>query len=814
MMLEAVPPSPNAADVSLVNDHAQLFIERVLPWAPLGDPNAYGTIHFTIPGKQDGDRPIWVGRAAGTPDELLKEVNRAAKNEPNKSDIYVCMSTQRLVQRTQAANGYEYTKAKRSAQNAVHLRSLFLDIDVKGDGYATTRDAATALKEFLENTGMPRPSMIVGSGSGGMHVYWCLDEALTPAQWQPLAQGLVEATKQAGLLCDTQVTVDAARILRVPGTTNWKGGKPKPVQLHIASIVNEDYSVEYIRRVLAPYVPARPALSPAQDNVNSELTSGIVKQARPVDLRTVAEAGCGFIEEALDTGGSGFDNPLWNLTTLAATFAEDGREIAHEMAKGHPTYDPDETDALYDRKLQERQEKNLGWPSCQTVHNAGCKHCGSCWFLPTGKSPLHLGKRTTPNADGPPPLRALNIADIPEQLPPRAWMHGTDIIRGTCTLVVSPGGRGKTATLIGIGLACASGRNLMGAKVFGGRQRVLYINTEDGSEEVSRRTRAAIQSHGLSDAEVEGFCFAGVDTARMTLLASVRGEHRLNEHQWTRFRELIKRHKPDLVILDPLANLSAHTLNDNAAATTLMAEMTSLAVEMRLAIVIAHHTGKGRDLTSQDAAMGASALVNSARAVMSIDTLNANDANDIGVMPSQAQWFFRLISVKGNLSPPSPDDRWYELTSFNLGNGTETYPAGDNVQVVKPFKASTQKPAFSDEKILAALTAIHAASPPLSPNKQARARYAGPIIEKAIEAVGPLAKLDAQALLGHLTDQGLVQEAEVQVPKSSGKGTNKRQGLVLTEAGRARMQDLEPQSPQSALSPTEANEASETRLAL
>jgi len=163
------------------------------------------------------------------------------------------------------------------------------------------------------------------------------------------------------------------------------------VKLHIPSIVNDDYSVELIRRVLAPYAPARPALSLVQGGVNSELTSGIVQQARPVDLRTVAQSGCGFIEEALDTGGSGFDNPLWMLTTLAATFAEDGRQMAHEMAKGHPTYDPDETDALYDRKLAERQEKNLGWPSCQSISNAGCKHCGTCKFLPMGKSPLNLG---------------------------------------------------------------------------------------------------------------------------------------------------------------------------------------------------------------------------------------------------------------------------------------------------------------------------------------------------------------------------------------------------------------------------------------
>jgi hypothetical protein len=76
---------------------------------------------------------------------------------------------------------------------------------------------------------MPRPNLVVHSG-GGLHVYWVLARALTPADWQPLAFALAEATKQHGLKCDTQCTVDRARVLRIPGTLNTKYDPPRLVR--------------------------------------------------------------------------------------------------------------------------------------------------------------------------------------------------------------------------------------------------------------------------------------------------------------------------------------------------------------------------------------------------------------------------------------------------------------------------------------------------------------------------------------------------------------------------------------------------------
>jgi Bifunctional DNA primase/polymerase, N-terminal len=104
----------------------------------------------------------------------------------------------------------------------------------------------------------------------------------------------------------------------------------------------------------------------------------------------VAKDGCPFIRQALETGGKDYTQPMWNLSTLCATFLEDGHALAHKMGKGHPGYSRETTETLYERKGRERRDKGLGWPSCAAIQSAGSRACGTCPHLAKGKSPLNL----------------------------------------------------------------------------------------------------------------------------------------------------------------------------------------------------------------------------------------------------------------------------------------------------------------------------------------------------------------------------------------------------------------------------------------
>ena len=375
-------------------DQAREYLARTLAWPQEGETPAWVNVQWTFKGRNNG-KPGWGGRACKSLPEAVKAVAFALKGA-DTLDIYVCLSTQTTAEPVTTSKGYTYQKPIRLQANAVALKSLFLDIDCKEGpgGYPDQKAATTALVEFLKASGMPRPSIIVGSG-GGMHVYWVFDEAIPPAQWKPTAVALAEATKAHGLKCDTQVTIDSARILRIPDTFNRKTETPRPVRL-VGKRLDFDYPFADLQAILAPYQGAEiaPSVLPVRvptTPIIEEMSAGITKSAPPVPLQKLADA-CGFIHDAVTNGGKDLANPLWNLTTLMALFTEEGRDAAHQMASGHAGYTPESTDALYDRKQLDKDAKGLGWPGCKTISATGSTACASCVHFAAAKTPFHFAQ--------------------------------------------------------------------------------------------------------------------------------------------------------------------------------------------------------------------------------------------------------------------------------------------------------------------------------------------------------------------------------------------------------------------------------------
>lgn len=378
----------------MTSNHAQEYFAKVLPWPQEGEPPAYVNVHWTIDKlSEKTGKHIWTGRAVRSLQEAVRTVEWA-KSLSDVRDIYVCMATQREALPRKAKSGRDYLLPIREQANVVALKSLYIDLDAKGGGknsYDSVPEAAAALSEFITKMDLPKPSALVTSG-GGLHVYWTFDRPLPLHEWQPLAYALAEATKAHGLKCDTQCTVDSARILRVPGTYNRKLDTPRPVGL-AGGRTGLDYSVDRLARALEPYKPvvAAPALPPKVPLKGvSDLSAGVdMGNAAPIDLNNVAKE-CAFIASAIASGGKDYTNPLWNLTTLISTFTVGGRVDAHRMASSHPGYTPQSTDELYDRKERERQSKGLGWPACRTISASGAAACQACPHFGQNKSPLNF----------------------------------------------------------------------------------------------------------------------------------------------------------------------------------------------------------------------------------------------------------------------------------------------------------------------------------------------------------------------------------------------------------------------------------------
>lgn len=362
--------------------NARKFASLVLP-TPTEGAHEYLNIHWSSTG-QNGKK-FWDGRACENVDEFVKTLEWLEKTSEPK-DIYACMSSQARFEEKVSKKGYKYRKALRASADVVHIKSLYIDVDVKEGAYPDTKTALNAVRDFVISSGVPMPSAVVASGSGGFHVHWAMDIAVERDEWQVLANALARAAQQHGLMCDSQCTVDGARILRIPDTKNHKSDPPRDVKLlSISAEVSHDEMVA----ALQPWVQPLPPKVANKITENSELGAGITPKARDIRVDEVAKH-CGFVARSLGTGGEDNPNPLWFMTASLSTFVVDGREALHAMSNKHRGYSVADTDILYDRVSKRQQDQNLGWPQCSKIAGYGCKECQTCPLLAQNKSPLHF----------------------------------------------------------------------------------------------------------------------------------------------------------------------------------------------------------------------------------------------------------------------------------------------------------------------------------------------------------------------------------------------------------------------------------------
>lgn len=386
------------------------FLKRVID-EPGPDGAGFINLHThrknTEPQKNGGKDWV-IGWPFKTVDEIISRAQWIT-GTTQFFDCWYCLSRQS----ESGKNAQGKPKAVRLAKNAMSLKAIWVDVDIgnkpgETKHYDTAKEAMSALVKFFDAVGLPLPSAVVNSG-GGLHIYWISDKPLTPAEWAPYAQGLKALLLREGVKCDAGLTTDEARILRVPGTKNHKYDPPKPVVLnHLGTDYNFETQLSFLTTfIIGPITSARSptqehhidvmmpgdwsapdpafaALNPAQGALG-ETTRG----AHLVPWQPIFEQ-CAFFGDALLNGGKDYDNPLWNLSVLGTVFMEDGNELAQRISKGHHGWSEDATQALYDRKLVDRRDGGIGYPSCATIAGSGCKSCATCPLFPKGKSPLNI----------------------------------------------------------------------------------------------------------------------------------------------------------------------------------------------------------------------------------------------------------------------------------------------------------------------------------------------------------------------------------------------------------------------------------------
>jgi AAA domain len=334
---------------------------------------------------------------------------------------------------------------------------------------------------------------------------------LTKDEWRPYAEGLKALAIKHGLRCDAGLTTDAARVLRPPTTFNYKYiDAQSPAALPVKSLLLREASADYnfvhslgTLATIAPVTaavdagwinhtgPATPAFA-VLDRPRQSLPVGLdqYNEMPPLDFDSIIKE-CAFIRDALNTGGKDYSQPMWNLTTLAATFMANGEKLAHKMGNQHPGYTPESTTAMWERKMREREQKRLGWPSCNAIQAAGCTACAACPHFAKSKSPLNFGLPTvTPDPNNivgqgkkGKTLLLSSAEFVAGFVPPDYLIDGLMQKRYVYSLT-APTGAGKTCITLYIAMCVALGMKLAGLDVEKGC--VLFFAGENPDDVRSR----------------------------------------------------------------------------------------------------------------------------------------------------------------------------------------------------------------------------------------------------------------------------------------------------------------------------------------
>lgn len=257
-----------------------------------------------------------------------------------------------------------YTLANCTAKKREFQSMSVLAFDIDGidktqiEAYIATVCAALQIKR--EETG------IVASGNG-LHFIIGLSTPIVDKtffddfrdHYKALCTNLDKALARMTLpgALDTSI-FDARRIFRLPGTINKKPGKADTkAELLQPNIVNIEFDLCAASGI--PRVKKDEQIDPKEfEKFPKADNSAIFK-------------GCSFLANAKDNPQS-LNEPQWYAALSITARMDNGHELSHDISKGHPAYNAQETELKIDQAL------NASGPrTCKSISNlwGGCQKC-------------------------------------------------------------------------------------------------------------------------------------------------------------------------------------------------------------------------------------------------------------------------------------------------------------------------------------------------------------------------------------------------------------------------------------------------------
>lgn len=284
----------------------------------------------------------------------------------------------------------------RTKDRVVDVKAFWLDLDCGPDkgaipavgapkGYLTKRLAAEALENFRAKLGLPEPALV--DTGGGIHVHWILEEAVPRAQWEETAAKFKALCVEHKLYVDPAV-FEVSRVMRVPGTFNYKKDQPRPTILKAMgqTITYEAFCALIGTKPAQPVQQAQPADNTPLFGTSRQSALGAVlgdKKDFPASSFTKIMAQCQQMKHCVDTAAK-LEEPMWRAALSVATLCVDREEAIASVSEGHKDYTPART--------EKKAAETSGAYSCKVIEGLNPNGCIGCPHLNKIINPLRLGR--------------------------------------------------------------------------------------------------------------------------------------------------------------------------------------------------------------------------------------------------------------------------------------------------------------------------------------------------------------------------------------------------------------------------------------
>lgn len=272
------------------------------------------------------------------------------------------------------------------AINAVSKKELYVDVDCGEDKpYADKLAGITALRVFCKKVKLPRPT-VIDSGNG-IHAHWFFKDAVPVHEWKAVAEALKAKCMEHTFTVDHGCTADIVRVLRIPGTVNFRGGEEvkllTPITYYDFEALRDAISVSPIGMLEKARQLTQSNKSGAKTETSKLLFSNKITKFEIVLNKSIAGTGCAQIKHAFENQHE-LPEPLWRGVLSQAQVCEDREWAIHTVSDRHPNYSADET--------EKKASETRGPYTCATYQNMDTGAlCTGCKFKDKITSPVQLG---------------------------------------------------------------------------------------------------------------------------------------------------------------------------------------------------------------------------------------------------------------------------------------------------------------------------------------------------------------------------------------------------------------------------------------